>query len=58
MLTITDVADQLEMSTRTLQDWCKRGIVPGARKVGPVWVLPDTEEVLRQIRNRIEIKEK
>ena len=39
---MTDAADHLHLSARTIRDRCAAGRVPGARKVGRDWLIPTT----------------
>jgi predicted site-specific integrase-resolvase len=42
-----EAADILGVSNQTMFDWCKRGFVPGAQRVGRNWVIP--EDSLKKI---------
>ena len=43
-LTVAEAAQRLGVSSRTVNRWCARGLLPGAYKVGThrrgVWVIP------------------
>jgi len=36
----TQAAEEIGVSLTTLSDYCKRGIVPGAYKLGNMWLIP------------------
>lgn len=40
MITITEAANRLGIPARTLRHWCRQGRVPGAKMVGPIWLVP------------------
>lgn len=46
LLTVDQVAERVGKDSRTVQRWCVRGILEGARKNGPFanspWVVPET----------------
>jgi len=39
-LNATEAAFLLGVSKTTVADWCQRGFVPGAEKVGTIWIIP------------------
>lgn len=45
MLSTTDVAKRLGVSRATVRNWCERGLLPGAEKVGEgrraTWAIPE-----------------
>lgn len=34
--------DLVGVSKTTMADWCERGFVPGAQKVGRIWAIPES----------------
>lgn len=36
---IKEAAEILEVGESTLSEWCRKGLVPGAEKIGNSWVL-------------------
>ena len=49
MLSVKEVAQRLNRTTRTIVRYCDRGIFPGAKKSGPFersgWLIPESEVV-------------
>ena len=44
-----EIAIEWEVPIRTVNDWCKKGKIPGAIKVGRDWQIPkDAEELILQ----------
>lgn len=45
MLSTTDVANRLGVTRATVRNWCERGLLPGAEKIGEgpraTWVIPE-----------------
>mgnify|MGYP000520359299 CR=1 FL=1 len=41
MISLTQAAELLSLSTARLRDLCGKGRMPGAIKVGRNWILPD-----------------
>lgn len=52
MISLTFAASLLGVSTRRLRTLCEAGRVPGATKVGRVWILPDAPVVTKAERTR------
>jgi hypothetical protein len=40
LLNATEAGVVYGVSKTTMADWCERGLVPGAQKVGRTWVIP------------------
>lgn len=40
LINATQAADHIGVSLTTLADWCRRGLVPGATKLGNMWLIP------------------
>lgn len=44
MLTISEVADRLEVAESSVRLWCRTtGIFPGARHYGRAWLIPEQD---------------
>lgn len=42
LLNATQAAKIYGVSKMTMAEWCDRGYVPGAQKVGRTWVIPES----------------
>jgi predicted site-specific integrase-resolvase len=42
LLNATQAAKIYGVSKMTMSEWCDRGYVPGAQKVGRTWVIPES----------------
>ena len=42
LLNATEAGLIVGVSKTTMADWCDRGFVPGAQKVGRTWVIPES----------------
>ncbi len=42
LLNATEAGIAYGVSKTTMADWCERGFVPGAQKVGRTWVIPES----------------
>lgn len=42
LLNATEAGKAVGVSKTTMADWCERGFVPGAQKVGRTWVIPES----------------
>ena len=41
MLSVADVATRYDVTPRTVRRWCRRGLLPGAARIGErVWAIP------------------
>lgn len=43
-LTIKDIAEKWNLTTRRVQKMCSDGLIPGVTKFGSVWAIPDSAE--------------
>lgn len=42
LLNATQAADIVGVSKMTMAEWCARGYVPRAQKVGKTWIIPES----------------
>ncbi|MCB8946157.1 MAG: helix-turn-helix domain-containing protein [Ardenticatenaceae bacterium] len=42
LLNATQAAEVYGVSKMTMAEWCARGYVPGAQKVGKSWIIPES----------------
>ena len=42
LLNAKEAGNIIGVSKTTMADWCERGLVPGAQRVGRTWVIPES----------------
>jgi len=40
LLTVTDIAERYDVATSTVRRWCQRGLMPGAKRISRMWLVP------------------